>query len=181
MSPLLFVVAMIPLSYLLNKETMGYKFGEEGKKINHLLFMDDLKLYGGNREEVEELVGVVSKFSDDIGMEFGIDKCATLEIRHGKQVACEGIELPGGEVMREVEESGYKYLGVLEGACIKTKEMKELVRKEYLKRVKLVANSWLYGGNMVQSVNTWAVSVVRYTAGILEWNDSELKAMDVKT
>ena len=181
LSPLLFVVAMIPLSYLLNKETMGYKFGEEGKKINHLLFMDDLKLYGGNREEVEELVGVVSKFSDDIGMEFGIDKCATLEIRHGKQVACEGIELPGGEVMREVEESGYKYLGVLEGACIKTKEMKELVRKEYLKRVKLVANSWLYGGNMVQSVNTWAVSVVRYTAGILEWNDSELKAMDVKT
>jgi len=49
LSPLLFVVAMIPLSYLLNKETMGYKFGKEGKKINHLLFMDDLKLYGGNR------------------------------------------------------------------------------------------------------------------------------------
>ena len=66
LSPLLFVVAMIPLSYLLNKETMGYKFGKEGKKINHLLFMDDLKLYGGNREEVEGLVGVVKKFSDDM-------------------------------------------------------------------------------------------------------------------
>ena len=181
LSPLLFVVAMIPLSYLLNKETMGYKFGKEGKKINHLLFMDDLKLYGGNREEVEGLVGVVKKFSDDIGMEFGIDKCATLEIRHGKQVECDGIELPGGEVMKEVEEGGYKYLGVLEGACIKTKEMKDLVRKEYLRRVKLVAGSWLLGGNMVRAVNTWAVSVVRYTAGILEWNDSELKAMDVKT
>ena len=59
LSPLLFVVAMIPLSLLLNKKTMGYKFGKEGKKINHLLFMDDLKLYGGNREEVEGLVGVV--------------------------------------------------------------------------------------------------------------------------
>ena len=34
---------------------------------------------------------------------------------------------------------------------------------------------------MVRALNTWAVSVVRYTAGILEWNDSELKAMDVKT
>ena len=185
LSPLLFVVAMIPLSILLNKEAKGYKFGGEvgkkGKKINHLLFMDDLKLYGGSREEVEGLVGVVKKFSDDIGMEFGIDKCATLEIRHGKQVACEGIELPGGEVMKEVEESGYKYLGVLEGACIKTKEMKDLVKTEYLRRVRLVAGSWLRGGNMIRAVNTWAVSVVRYTAGILEWNKTELKAMDVKT
>ena len=30
--------------------------------------MDDLKLYGGSREEVEGLVGVVKKFSDDIGI-----------------------------------------------------------------------------------------------------------------
>ena len=181
LSPLLFVVAMIPLSLLLRKESMGYRFGDEGKKINHLLFMDDLKLYGGSREEVDGLVKVVHTFSRDIGMEFGIKKCAVLEIVHGKQVACEGIELPGGEVMREVEESGYKYLGVLEGACIKTKEMKELVMKEYMRRVKLVAGSWLYGGNMMQSVNTWAVSVVRYTAGILEWTEAELKMMDVKT
>ena len=34
---------------------------------------------------------------------------------------------------------------------------------------------------MVRSVSTWAASVVRYTAGILEWNNSELKAMDINT
>ena len=27
----------------------------------------------------------------------------------------------------------------------------------------------------------WAIGVVRYSAGILEWTDRELKAMDVKT
>lgn len=27
----------------------------------------------------------------------------------------------------------------------------------------------------------WAVSVIRYSAGILEWSNKELKAMDVKT
>ena len=47
LSPLLFVVAMIPLSIVLNNEAMGNKFGKEGKKINHL-FMDDLKVYGGS-------------------------------------------------------------------------------------------------------------------------------------
>ena len=43
LSPLLFVVAMIPLTLLLRREEMGYRFGESGRKINHLLFMDDLK------------------------------------------------------------------------------------------------------------------------------------------
>ena len=55
------------------------------------------------------------------------------------------------------------------------------VKTEYLRRVRLVAGSWLRGGNMVRAVNTWAVSVVWYTAGILEWNKPELKAMDMKT
>ena len=38
-----------------------------------------------------------------------------------------------------MDDEGYKYLGVLEGADIKTKQMKEIVRKEYLRQVKLVA------------------------------------------
>ena len=53
--------------------------------------------------------------------------------------------------------------------------------KWYLRGMKLVEGSWLLGGNMLGSVNTWAVSVVRYSDRILEWNDIELKAIDVKT
>ena len=80
LSPLLFVVAMIPLTLLLRKEKMGYRFGEAKRKINHLLFMDDLKLFGGNLQEVERLCDVVHKFSRDNGMEFGMKKCAALEM-----------------------------------------------------------------------------------------------------
>ena len=76
---------------------------------------------------------------------------------------------------------GINIWGVLEGADIKNKEMKERVRKEYLRRVKLLAKSKLYGGNLIKGVNAWAVSVVRYTAGILEWSDKELKQIDIKT
>ena len=181
LSPLLFVVAMIPLTLLLRKERMGFKFGEEGKKVNHLLFMDDLKLYGGSIEEVNELCDVVHKFSSDIGMKFGMDKCAVLQMKHGVKVRCEGVELPDGEMMKEVDDAGYKYLGVLEGAGIMTKEMKALVRKEYLRRVKLVAGSRLYAGRLLKAVNIWAVSVVRYTAGVLEWTKMELEELDRKT
>ena len=36
----------------------------------------------------------------------------------GERVECEGIELPSGEVMKEVDEDGYLHLGILEGARI---------------------------------------------------------------
>ena len=181
LSPLLFIVAMIPLTLLLRREAMGYKFGQEGRKMNHLLFMDDLKLYGRDKDEIKKLCAVVHKFSKDIGMEFGMDKCAVLEIKSGVQVSCNGIVLPDDKTMQEVEPEGYKYLGVLEGADIKMKDMKEKVRKEYLRRVKATAGSQLHAGNLLQAVNTWAVSVARYTAGILDWSDRELEAMDTKT
>lgn len=181
LSPLLFVVAMIPLTLLLRREAMGYKFGREGRKINHLLFMDDLKLFGRDKEEVDKLCEVVHGFSHDIRMEFGLDKCAVLVLKTGRQTECEGIELPDGKKIEEADERGYKYLGVLEGADMKKKEMKEIVRREYFRRVKAVAQSKLYAGNMMRAVNGWAVSVVRYTAGVLEWKMKELKAMDIKT
>ena len=127
------------------------------------------------------MVEVVRVFSKDIGMEFGLAKCAVLELKAGVRVQCEGITMPDGQVMKEVDEKGYKYLGILEGADIRTTEMKELVKKEYLRRVKAVAKSKLYAGNLIKGVNAWAVSVVRYSAGVLEWTVKELRAMDVKT
>ena len=63
-------------------------------------------------------------------MEFGIEKCAVLVLNKRAKVRCEGIMLPGGEIMSEVDQSGYKYLGVLEGTDIMQKEMKERVSQE---------------------------------------------------
>ena len=46
LSPLIFVICMIPLSLLLRKVKISYEWGREQFKLNHLLFMDDLKLLG---------------------------------------------------------------------------------------------------------------------------------------
>ena len=126
------------------------------------------------------MIDVVLVFSGDLGMEFGLDKCAVLVLKQGIKVRCDRIVLLDGQMMGEVDETGYKYLGVLEGADI-MQEMKEKERQEYMKRVKLVAKSKLYGGNLITAINAWAIGVVRYSAGILDWSDRELKAMDVKT
>ena len=45
LSPLVFVLALIPLSSILTKTKAAYEFSESKQKINHLLFMDELKLY----------------------------------------------------------------------------------------------------------------------------------------
>ena len=93
----------------------GNSLGKNREKINHLLFMDDLKLYGKNIRELDSLIQTVRIFSTDIGMEFGISKCAMIQMKRGKIVAFEGIELPKEEKIRSLEEGeGYRYLGVLE-------------------------------------------------------------------
>ena len=51
---------------------MGYQLKKNDRKINHLLFMDDLKLYGKNEQEINALVQLVRIMSKDVGMEFGI-------------------------------------------------------------------------------------------------------------
>ena len=45
LSPLLFVLCMVPLTWLLRRAKAGYEWGNKGFKLNHLLFMDDLKLF----------------------------------------------------------------------------------------------------------------------------------------
>jgi len=101
-------------------------------------------------------------------MVYGMDKCAVLGIKKGKKVECTGVELPSGDMMNEVDDEGYKYLGVLQDAIAKNREMKEKVGKEYLRRVKLLSKSKLYAGNLVNGINTWAVGVILYSAGILD-------------
>ena len=59
-----------------------------GEKINHLLFMDDLKPYRKSESEIKELLSTVDVFSQDIGMEFSIKKCGVIIMNKGKVKGC---------------------------------------------------------------------------------------------
>ena len=63
-------------------------------KINHVLFLDDLKLYSQSEEGLDSLVQTVCAFNEDIGMEFGIDKYVMLVMEKRKIVKSVGVELP---------------------------------------------------------------------------------------
>ena len=144
--------------------------------------MDNLKLYTKNERGLEPLVQTVQIFSDDIGMESGIDKCATLVLKRGKITKFDGISLPDGRCMKGlIKGAGYKYLGILQADQIRYTEMKEIVKAEYLRRVQKVLETNLNGSNIIKGINTWAISLLRYSAAFIEWNCEELTQLDQRT
>ena len=44
LSPVLFIIAMMPLNHILRKCTAGYKLSESQERINHLMCMEGIKL-----------------------------------------------------------------------------------------------------------------------------------------
>ena len=88
----------------------------------------------------------------------------------GKIKSTDRIELPSGEKLSKIEADGYKYLGILEYDRVKEQEMKDKFRNEYFRRAKLILRSKLNGRNKIMALNTWAVSILRYRAGIFKWN-----------
>ena len=143
--------------------------------------MGDLRLYVKSERELNPFIQTMRIFSEDVGTVFGLDKCAVLVLKRGKMVRTEGIELPDGNCMREVNVDVYKYLGVLQLDSIMNREMKEKVKSEYIRRVKKLLRSQLNGGNVIAGMNSWALGIIRYGAGVLDWTKEELKSIDIKT
>ena len=175
LSPLVFVLALNPLSLILRKAKTACEFSGSKDNVNHLLFIDDLKLYSRNEKGWESLVPTIHVFSKDIGMSFGIEKCAMLVIEEGNIMESVDVGLPDGKVIKSLQEGEkYKYLGILEAARFLGGEMKLKVSKEYFRRLKKVLKSKLNDGKLVQGFSTWAVSLLRYSALFISWKKCRL-------
>ena len=61
---------MMPLNHILRKWTAGYNLSKSQEKINHQMYMDDVKLFSKNEKELETLIHAVRIYNQDIGMEF---------------------------------------------------------------------------------------------------------------
>ena len=63
LSPLLYIIAMMPVNHQLKKCTAGYKLSRSQEKINHLMYMDDIKLFAKREKERETLIHTVRIYS----------------------------------------------------------------------------------------------------------------------
>ena len=56
LSQLLVVFCMVPLTWLLRKAEGGYEWGNKEFILNHLFFMDDMKLFPKSKNQIDSLV-----------------------------------------------------------------------------------------------------------------------------
>ena len=98
---------------MLNTSDLGYRIIPKGDIISHLLFMQNLKLFTTNNIQLASIIKIVNKFSDNIRISLGIDKCRKLTIQRGKIVQMENIYLDNVEEIKSLElNRQHKYLGL---------------------------------------------------------------------
>lgn len=180
-SPLWFCLAMNPLSRALNRCSYGYqlKSGTTSTTVTHTFYMDDLKLFAESTEKLRHLLQLVTAFSNDIRMEFGIDKCRLVNIYRGKVLDADSFRVNEREEIRTmVEGESYKYLGFLQLKGIHHTAIKKELQDKFLYRVNRILKTSLNAGNKVKAINTFAVPFLTYSFGVVKWTKTDLEAIE---
>ena len=80
---------------------------------------------------------------------------------------------------REIQEleqgKTYKYLGTKESEGIQHQQMKERLKKEYSRRLRMILKSELNARNKITAIGVLADPVLRYSFGIINWRIEEIK------
>ena len=185
LSPLLFCISLLPLSVSLRK-TRGYNCGTPGNrrhKVTHLFYMDDLKLYASGERDLHQSLGVVQEYTQAVGMEFGLDKCALVHLKRGR---CgdygEDAQLVDGSILHHLNAGeSYTYLGVEQRSTQEVSVVKNALRGKYQHRLRQIWSSELSGKNKVSATNMLAVPILLYSFGVVKWTREELRQLDVGT
>jgi hypothetical protein len=108
------------------------------RKIRYLLYMDDLKLLGRNKNDLQNEIKIVQAISKGININFNLEKCARICLKRGRIQCKMRIESTFENNTTELDpRKACKYLGIEESYDIQNKNEKEKLKKEYL-RLRLV-------------------------------------------
>ncbi|KAL1448163.1 hypothetical protein WDU94_000554 [Cyamophila willieti] len=182
LSALWFCIALNPLSNTLNRTDIGFKIKQQSTinhTVNHLMYMDDIKLYAETKDQLNNLIRVTEYFSRDIHMEFGIEKCKIQTVERGKWSQSDAYTTIDQEVITGMSsEETYKYLGYQQHTQLNTKKIKEILEHSFHQRLKLILKSQVNSKNMVKAINTYAVPILIYSFGVIRWSNTELEKLN---
>jgi hypothetical protein len=89
------------------------------------------------------------------------------------------------DINREIQEpeqgKTYKYLGTEESEGIQHQQMKERLKQEDRRRLRVILNSELNARNKITAIGALVVPVLRYSFGIISWRTEEIKQINRKT
>jgi hypothetical protein len=171
-SPLLFCLAMVPISHALNNTKCGYKTasGKLNKMqltLSHQFYMDDLKLYADSADSLNKLLRTVETISSAISMKVNLKKCA---IAHYVPKRLKTEEIKKDEPPRDddiqVLEGGlfYKYLGMDQEFNTKESFTWDRVKDRCIEKFKKIWVSDLTFRQKVDTHNSTIVPALTYVS-----------------
>ena len=178
----LFTLCINPIAWYL-RATEGYTFShDKTSKITHTLFVDDLKSYHKNAVKAATIASNLESMFEDIGLHWGISKCAAVHVKRGKIVPNEGLPLHSGNQIPVLGEGDYyKFLGKYENATQLEKEVQRDASKEYIRRLSVIWSSPLSFTRKVKATNSFATSVLLYHMWTADWPIEHLRELDRST
>jgi hypothetical protein len=136
----------------------GYEEHTTKTKISYLLYMDDLKLIAKSDEEIQKEIQTVKIFSDDIHLEFGLEKCAKITFKRCKLIHSQNLVIDFNREIQELDqEKMYKYLGIEESEVIQHQQTKERLKQECRRRLRMILNSELNARNKITAIGALGV------------------------
>ena len=115
-------------------------------------------------------------------MDFRLEKCAKITFKKGKLIHSQNLVIDINREIQELEQGKtYKYLGIEESDSIQHQQLKERLKQEYRRRLRMILKYELNARNKITAIGTLAVPVLRYSFGIINWRIEEIKQTDRKT
>jgi hypothetical protein len=144
--------------------------------------MDDLKLIARSEEEHRNQVQTIKTFSDDIHMDFGLEKYAKITFKKRKLTYSQNLVIDINREIQELEQGKtYKYLGIEESEGIQHQQMKVRLKQDCRRRLRMILKSELNARNKITEIGALVVPVLRYSFGIVNWRIEVIKQIDRKT
>jgi len=161
---LFFAVTHLYSTYSTNKQAeqliVDIKYTELRGKISNFLYINDLKLLGRNEDNLENEIKIMKAISKDINMNFGLEKHAKICLNKGEVQNNIYIYIYLGntfekDIIELDPRKASKYLGIEESHDIEHKNEKDKLKKEYVRRLRLVLGTDLSPKNKFKQMDHW--------------------------
>nr|CAH7741666.1 unnamed protein product [Callosobruchus chinensis] len=180
LSSLWFCLCLNPLSNTLSNTDHGFNIRHQKvnqHKINHLLYMDDIKLYAATEVQLRELLRITEVCTSDVRMEFGMSKCEALHINKGQWKNHPEKQIVAGQTLDNMDKNEtYKYLGFNQSVKINHTQAKGQLTQEFRDRLIRLQKTKL---EILLKPNTFAIPVLTYSFGIIKWSHTDIENIHI--
>ena len=130
---------------------------------------------------METLIHAVRRYSQEKGIELGIEKCTMVLTKRDKRHMRREWNCQIETRLERLEKRKRTNTWAFWKLTPSYKWRWEKNIKEYLRRIRKLLETKLWSRNLIKGMNSWAVLLIRYSGPFLKWTREELKQMDQRT